>query len=105
MRRSNEADAEAIAVAETSSTGTEGTAATSGSDATNIISGPAAPIAPTVAADDALATSATIVAANTGEISATGPDDCTFTLTVPDDALSADTTITMTPLATVTGLP
>lgn len=108
VRRGNEADAEAITDAETSSTGTEGTAATSGSDATNIISGPADPIALTVAAVDALATSATIVAANTGEISATGPDDSTFTSTftrtVPNDALSVDTTITMTPLATVTGL-
>lgn len=40
-----------------------------------------------------------------GELTATGSDGTVFTLTIPNDALLVDTEITMTPVATVSGLP
>jgi hypothetical protein len=74
-------------------------------NAPTLIPGPADPISITVAADDTLTTSAPMVAADGGELSATGPDGTTFKLTIPADALQTDTTITMTPLTSVTGIP
>ena len=40
-----------------------------------------------------------------GEMSATGADGTVYTLTIPDDALLTDTEISMTPVASVKGLP
>ena len=40
-----------------------------------------------------------------GQIVATGADGTVYTLTIPDDALLAETTISMTPVAAVAGLP
>jgi hypothetical protein len=40
-----------------------------------------------------------------GEMVATGADGTVYTLTIPDDALLAETTVSMTPVAAVAGLP
>jgi hypothetical protein len=45
------------------------------------------------------------IAATGGEMTATGADGTVYTLTIPDDALLMDTEISMTPVASVQGLP
>jgi hypothetical protein len=46
-----------------------------------------------------------LIPAAGGELKATGADRTVYTLTIPDNALTADTEISMTPVATVKGLP
>lgn len=54
--------------------------------------------------DDARAATATIGSGG-GTVTATGENGTVFTLTVPEGALGGDTAITMTPLASIGGLP
>lgn len=62
------------------------------------------PIDLTVTPEAGNTVSATIPATG-GEMTATGADGTVYTLTIPDDALLVDTEISMTPVATVQGLP
>jgi hypothetical protein len=59
----------------------------------------------TFAEDPEGAQAATIPAGTGGVITATGADGTTFTLTVPANALDADTQITVVPLTNVAGIP
>lgn len=54
--------------------------------------------------DDAQSSSA-LITTQGGSLSVTGEDGTLYTLNIPNDALLVDTTITMTPVATLTGLP
>jgi hypothetical protein len=65
----------------------------------------AQPLAAAVVPDGARAVSQTVSAATGASLTATGPDGTTYTLTVPADALGADLTITLTPVARFTSLP
>ncbi len=62
------------------------------------------PVKVTVTRDSTHSASAMIPAAG-GTITATGSDGSRFTLTIPPKALDGDTTITMTPVSTMDGLP
>lgn len=55
--------------------------------------------------DTGNAVSKPIAAANGGTITATAASGTKLTLTVPKDALLADTTVTMTPVTSISGLP
>ena len=70
----------------------------------SIFSRPPNPLHLTVALDSSRKAGATISVAG-GTLSATAADGSRFTLTVPKDALLADTPITLTPLASAGGLP
>lgn len=65
---------------------------------------PKDPIHLTVTPDDAHSVSALIPVAG-GTLEATGADGTVFTLQIPANALATATTISLTPLASVTGLP
>jgi hypothetical protein len=54
---------------------------------------------------DANAVSQLVSAAAGGTLTSTGPDGSTYKLEIPAGALSSDTTIKMTPVASITGLP
>ncbi len=54
--------------------------------------------------DDAQSSSA-LITTQGGSLTVTGEDGTLYTLNIPNDALLVDTTITMTPVATLTGLP
>src|SRR3954453_11633 len=54
---------------------------------------------------DANAVSQLVSAATGGTLTATGPDGSTYKLDIPAGALSSDPTITMTPVASIGGLP
>jgi hypothetical protein len=62
------------------------------------------PIRATPSLDSARAVTQTVTTAG-GTLVAYGPDGTTYTLTVPDNALVADVSITMTPLSALDGLP
>jgi len=55
--------------------------------------------------DESLAAVSSMTITEGGTVSATGADGTTYTLTVPPDALRSDVIITMTPLASIEGLP
>lgn len=63
------------------------------------------PLSVGVEVDSARATTTPIAAARGGSVTTTGADGTVYTLTVPAQALSADLTITMTPVARFTRLP
>jgi hypothetical protein len=54
---------------------------------------------------DANAVSQLVTAAAGGTLTATGPDGSTYKLDIPAGALASDTTIKMTPVASIDGLP
>lgn len=62
------------------------------------------PINVAVSLDNAQSSSA-LITTQGGSLSVTGKDGTQYTLNIPNDALLVDTTITMTPVATLTGLP
>ena len=55
--------------------------------------------------DESLAAVSSMTITEGGIVSATGADGTTYTLMVPPDALRSDVIITMTPLASIEGLP
>ncbi len=65
--------------------------------------GDAISVTPTI--NESLSASAPMTIAEGGTVSATGADGTTYTLTIPPDALRSNVTITMTPLASIDGLP
>lgn len=65
---------------------------------------PQSPLQLTVTPDDAHRAQARIPA-DGGSLTATGADGTVFTLEIPAGALAAATTVTLTPLSAVTGLP
>ena len=64
----------------------------------------AAPVTVTVALDEGHAAS-TLIPVSGGAVSATGADGSRFTLTIPANALLQPTTITLTPVTSVSGMP
>ena len=66
---------------------------------------PANPVAVNPVLDTSHSTTQTIAASQGGTIKATGSDGSAFTLTIPANALLSDETITMTPVASIAGLP
>lgn len=62
------------------------------------------PINVSVSLDDAQNSSA-LITTQGGSVSVTGKDGTLYTLNIPDDALMVDTFITMTPVASLDGLP
>jgi hypothetical protein len=73
-------------------------------DPSAIFNSTAPPIDLTVTTETDNTVTATIPTAG-GEMSATGADGTVYTLAIPDDALLVPTQITMTPVATIAGLP
>lgn len=67
--------------------------------------GPSNPKSITTTTDSSRAVSMSISAADGGTIVATGADGTTYTLDIPRNALPDDTTVTMTPVSSVSGLP
>lgn len=65
---------------------------------------PSDPIAVTPTLDDARAVEQ-VVPIEGGTLSASGADGTTFVLTIPGDALATETTIRMTPVASIDGMP
>lgn len=66
---------------------------------------PTGPVVLTPAMDETRAASATIVAADGGTLSATDARGNSFDLTIPPNALAQNTTITLTPLGALPGIP
>lgn len=75
------------------------------SDAKYTLTVSSQPLSVSVATDDPRAVTQTVAAASGGSLSATGADGTVYTLTVPANALPADTAITMTPIASFNSLP
>ena len=65
---------------------------------------PGNPIDVTITLDNTNVTEV-VSATDGGEMSVTGSDGSRYTLSIPPDALSADTEISMTPISTISGLP
>jgi hypothetical protein len=70
----------------------------------NLLNTPVNPISLTLDLDQTHKAQALITRAG-GQVKATGADGAVFTLDVPKDALATPTTITLTPISRVTGLP
>ncbi len=63
------------------------------------------PLSVHVTTDDTYTAQQALTAASGGTITATGADGTTYVLAIPAGALPADTTVSLTPIASISGLP